>query len=98
ACLLTGLAGGALNGLLIARYKVHPLIVTLATYAAFRGIAEGISQGAAYSGFGETLASIARAGPGQIPYGAYVFAVLAVGLSLFLVGTPTGRFLYAIGH
>jgi rhamnose transport system permease protein len=98
ACLLTGLAGGALNGLLIARYKVHPLIVTLATYAAFRGIAEGVSQGAAYSGFGASLATIARTAPGQIPHGAYAFAVLAIGLSIFLVGTPTGRFLYAIGH
>ena len=43
--LLVGLAGGSLNGLLVARFKVHPLIVTLATYAAFRGIAEGCEPG-----------------------------------------------------
>ena len=33
----------ALNGVFITKVKVHPLIVTLATMSAFRGLAEGIS-------------------------------------------------------
>ncbi len=41
--LLVGLLCGVLNGLCITRLKVHPLIVTLATMSAFRGLAEGIS-------------------------------------------------------
>jgi rhamnose transport system permease protein len=97
-CLFVGAVGGAVNGLLVARFKVQPLIVTLATYAAFRGIAEGVSQGASYSGFGDGLASIARSAPGQIPYSAYVFGLLAVVLASFLGWTATGRFLYAMGH
>jgi rhamnose transport system permease protein len=40
---VTGALGGLLNGLFVARVKVHPLIVTLATYSAYRGLAEGIS-------------------------------------------------------
>jgi rhamnose transport system permease protein len=96
-CLLVGLAGGALNGLLIARFQLHPLIVTLATYAAFRGIAEGVSQGAAYSGFGDGFARLARGSWHQVPLPAFLFALLAVLLAVLLAWSATGRFLYAIG-
>jgi rhamnose transport system permease protein len=47
----TGALAGALNGLFVARVRVHPLIVTLATLAAYRGIAEGISLARPVSGF-----------------------------------------------
>lgn len=50
--LLAGAAGGALNGVLIARVGIPPLIVTVGTLSLFRGIAEGITHGARnYSGF-----------------------------------------------
>lgn len=98
ACVLTGGLGGALNGFLISRLEVHPLIITLATYAGFRGIAEGVSQGASYSRFGEGFAQLARGAWLGVPIPAYLFALLAVGCAVFLSQTPTGRFLYAIGH
>ncbi len=34
---------GALNGVIVAGARIHPLIVTLATMALFRGLAEGVS-------------------------------------------------------
>src|SRR5205823_7036084 len=50
--LLTGCAGGALNGLLISKLGLPPLVVTLGTFSMFRGIAEGMTQGAVnYTGF-----------------------------------------------
>lgn len=98
ACLATGIVCGAWNGTLISRAKVHPLIVTLASYAAFRGIAEGLSQGASYSRFGEMLASVSRTTWLGLPLPGWLFFVLAAGLSIFLMAMPSGRFLYAIGH
>lgn len=98
ACLLAGALGGMLNGALISRLKVHPLIVTLATYAAFRGIAEGASQGAVFSRFGDSFSSLGRGMWFGAPIAAYIFGVLAVGFAVFLAKTPTGRYLYAIGH
>ncbi len=98
AAMLTGGLGGAVNGALISKIKVHPLIVTLATYAAFRGIAEGLSQGVSYSQFGEAFSQIARGKWFGVPIPAYLFLALAVGFAVFLSKTPTGRFLYAIGH
>ena len=50
--LLVGLIGGILNALLIARFKLPPLIVTLGTFSLFRGLAEGITGGVVnYSDF-----------------------------------------------
>src|SRR3954469_15838637 len=43
--LLVGTAGGALNALLIARFNLPPLIVTLGSFSLFRGLAEGITLG-----------------------------------------------------
>ena len=50
--LATGIAGGAVNAVLITRLSLPPLIVTLATFSLFRGIAEAITKGVVnYSGF-----------------------------------------------
>ena len=98
ASLMTGFACGALNGVMISKFKVHPLIITLATFAAYRGMAEGISQGAAYSKFGAAFAQVARGSFGGIPYAAYLFVGLAIGIGVFLAKTSHGRFIYAIGH
>jgi ribose/xylose/arabinose/galactoside ABC-type transport system permease subunit len=40
-----GAAGGALNGCLVTRLKLPPLIVTLATLSLFRGVAEAMTHG-----------------------------------------------------
>ena len=98
ACLFTGLIAGAVNGVLISRFHLHSLIVTLATYAAFRGIAEGISQGDAYSQFGKAFSHIARGTLLGLPWPGFVFLILAISCSLWLGLTPTGRYLYAIGY
>ena len=38
-------AGGVLNGVLITRLRLPPLIVTLGTFSLFRGLAEGMTGG-----------------------------------------------------
>ena len=58
---LVGCAGGALNALLIARLELPALIVTLGTFSLFRGVAEGMTQGAVnYTGFPPGSCSWAR--------------------------------------
>ena len=97
-CLVVGCVAGALNGLLVAKYHIHPLIVTLATYAAYRGIAEGASQGTSYSQFGSSFVQLARGSIGGVPIPAFLFAGLVIVSGAVLGATPAGRFLYAIGH
>ncbi|MCA9075249.1 MAG: ABC transporter permease [Planctomycetaceae bacterium] len=97
-CLLIGTAGGAVNGWLVSRMNVHPLIVTLATYATFRGLAEGTSQGESYSQFGDGFSQLARGMWWGVPIPAYLFALMAITCALYLSKTPSGRYIYAIGH
>lgn len=98
ASLTTGFVCGALNGVMISKFKVHPLIITLATFAAFRGVAEGISQGAAYSKFGAGFGQVARGSFLGVPFAGYLFLGLAIAIGVFLAKTSHGRFIYAIGH
>lgn len=94
-----GAAGGALNGVFVARLGVPPLIVTLGSMALFRGMAEGISGGSAsYSGFPAAFHAmgqgyIAGVMPAQVP----LLAVAAVAAYLLLERSTVGRALYAMG-
>lgn len=94
--LLTGLLCGALNGAFIAWLRVHPLIVTLATLSAYRGLAEGISRGEAVSGFPPQFEGLAGNLAG-LPVAGIIFAVAAVLTAIVLARTPSGRFVYAMG-
>lgn len=97
--LLLGTAGGMLNAILIARLGIPPLIVTLGTFSLFRGVAEGLTQGAVnYSGFPQGLLALGQGYlwsviPAQLPLFVAVFAAYAVLLHRSVIG----RALYAIG-
>lgn len=94
----TGALLGACNGFFVARLRVHPLIVTLATLAAFRGVAVGISKGAPVSGFPERFTWIGRETLAGMPVAGICFLALALLAGLVLMRTPLGRQVYTIGH
>ncbi len=93
-----GTALGWVNGWFVARLKVHPLIVTLATMAAFRGVAEGVSLAKPVTGFPEGFKAIANGAIAGIPYKAFIFLAFFVAVAAVLAKTPLGRSIYAIGH
>ncbi len=95
---LVGLGAGALNGFFVAWVRVHPLIVTLATLAAFRGIAEGISLGRPISGFPESFAMIGRGEILGLPIPGIIVLIASLAAFLILWKTPLGRYVYALGH
>ena len=97
--LLVGCAGGALNAVLIARFRVPGLIVTLGTYSLFRGIAEGITHGAVnYSGFPKAWLFLGQGYLwGVIPAQLPIFLVVLIGYAVLLQRSAIGRALYAIG-
>lgn len=97
--LLVGLLGGGLNALLIARFNLPPLIVTLGTFSLFRGLAEGITGGVAnYSGFPPSFLFLGQGyWLGFLPPQMLVLIVAAIFYFLLLHRTVIGRGLYAIG-
>jgi rhamnose transport system permease protein len=96
--LAAGTAAGALNGLFVAAVNVHPLIVTLATLSAYRGIAEGVSSGRDVAEFPAAFVWIGRGDVAGVPVAGILFAVAAVVAGVVMWKTPFGRSLYAMGY
>src|SRR5262245_39608739 len=95
-----GAAAGGLNGLLITRLRLPPLIVTLGTFSLYRGLAEGITRGGydAYTGFPESFLFLGQGYfLGGIPAQLPIFVGVAAGFWLLLQRSVVGRGLVAIG-
>lgn len=99
AALLAGVLCGALNAALIVLFRLPPLIVTLATYSLYRGIAEGLTHGSqSFTGYPSSFLFLGQ---------GYLFKVMPVQLLVFfpviafyivlLHRGTIGRALYAIG-
>jgi rhamnose transport system permease protein len=98
AALLTGTAAGALNGLAVTAIGVHPLIVTLATLAAYRGVAEGISLARPISGFPASFGWLGQGSLLGLPVPSLVFLLALLATAVLLWATPWGASLSAIGY
>jgi rhamnose transport system permease protein len=95
--LLTGLGAGLFNGLFITRLELHPLVVTLGTFALFRGLAYGLSDADAVSSYPAWFAYFGQAYLGPIP-GQLILLVVAVIVAWIVLSRSSfGRYVYAIG-
>jgi ribose transport system permease protein len=99
AGIAAGLACGLVNGFLIAKAKVPPLIVTLGTYLAALGFSYLITGGTDLTGMPNSLTNTIGYGLlfGQIPYQVVIAGVVAVVCGLLLAYTRFGRYTYAAG-
>lgn len=100
AALALGTLGGLLNGLLIARLKLPALVVTLGTFAFFRGVAYVLLGDQAARGYPPAFTYLGQGKiPGTlIPFSVGLFIVLAIVFGLVLHKTTFGRYLYTIGN
>ena len=96
--LLAGTFFGAINGVLIAGFKIQPIIITLGLLIAGRGIAQVISNGGQLIPFSNE--NFEYLGKGEI-FGIPVQIILLfliVALSVFLLRkTIFGRYIIAVG-
>jgi ribose transport system permease protein len=98
ACLLSGLAWGTVNGVVIAKGKIPPLIVTLGTLGMALGAAQLITGGVNLRTVPTNLTL--SFGIGQvfgIPYIVLVAVAIALVGAWLLFTTRFGRYTYAIG-
>ena len=89
---------GALNGALVSGLRVQPIVVTLATLIAGRGLAQVISNdGELVTVSDPALLSLGRGHFGPMPT-QVVIALLAVGAAVFLLRASSfGRYVLAAG-
>jgi rhamnose transport system permease protein len=96
--LVVGLAAGLFNGLFITLLDLHPLVVTLGTFALFQGLAYGLTKAEAISDFPGWFAYFGQAYFGPVPLQLFVFILAVVAVWLILSRTAFGRYVYAIGN
>jgi rhamnose transport system permease protein len=97
AALASGTLAGVGNGLIITRFKVPPLIATLATLALYRGLAEGISQARSVRGYPEWFFFFGQGEILGVPVQLWVLAIATAICAVILALTPFGRATYATG-
>ena len=96
--LAAGTLAGLANGIIITRFRVPPLIATLATLALYRGLAEGISQARSVRGYPEWFAQLGQGEIAGIPTQLWLLALVAIAGIFILRATTFGRTTYAIGN
>ncbi|MGQ9887649.1 MAG: ABC transporter permease [Aggregatilineales bacterium] len=89
---------GAVNGLVITRIGVPPLIATLATLALYRGLAEGISQARSARGYPEWFFQLGQGELLGVPTQLWIVLVAVIVAGVILGLTTFGRSIYAIGN
>jgi ribose transport system permease protein len=98
ACLVAGLAWGILNGVLITKARVPPLIVTLGTFGGSLGLAQVITGGVDLRDVPFTLVDTIGTGRvAGIPDLVLIAAGIAIVFGIVLAATRFGRHTYAIG-
>ena len=98
AALLAGIAGGALNGVLVARFGIPSFIATLALGTILSGLAFGLSGGQSlFQAIPEAFKALGRGSILGLPVLAF-WIVAVLGIAAFvLTQTEFGRRLRAIG-
>jgi ribose transport system permease protein len=100
AALLTGLAVGAVNGYLIAYWRLSPFVVTLGMLSIGRSLALAISNNKFFHKFGPDQGLLLQFGGGKtfgIANPVIVMVILALIMGFVFRYTRYGRHLYAIG-
>jgi ribose transport system permease protein len=103
ASIVVGLIAGFINGLLVAKLKVGPFIVTLASMLIFRGVAKGFAHEQTVGSVPDTwirvfTASLDKSEQWQLfPKGAWIWLVLLILMTWVLNRTVFGRNVVAVG-
>lgn len=97
AALAAGMAGGFINGSLVAVGRLPALVVTLGTMALFRGVAMVISHDAPVSGFPREFRWLGWGKVGDVPVQLLIWLGLALVAMVIADRSRWGRYVIAIG-
>ena len=94
--LVIGAACGMVNGLVISRIKISPMVTTLATMYLYLGLARGITEGSSVYSY-HISAFLGTHKLFGIPLHVWLFLLMAVLFVYLLHSTVWGRKIYAAG-
>jgi rhamnose transport system permease protein len=97
--LATGAVCGMLNGVLVTRFALPSIVVTIGTVSLFRGLASVVLGDKAFTGYPQLMADWGQGYFfGIVPREFVVLLVFAAVFALLLHTTSWGRRIYAIGN
>jgi len=91
------LLSGVINGLLITKVKILPLVVTLSTMTILDGISWIICRGQPFSGFPPNVRVVGQGYLGNIPIPVIIMALMFCICAVMVNTTYIGRFFFAVG-
>ena len=94
---VVGAVGGLLNGAIVGYLGLNSLIVTLASYGAFLGFADLISNGFPVGNLPPALLELGNGTVFGVPYVVLIAAAAVWGCSWLANSTRFGRYTFAIG-
>jgi ribose/xylose/arabinose/galactoside ABC-type transport system permease subunit len=98
AAVVAGLLGGLLNGFIVTRGKIDPIIVTLGTYSAYRGLALLITgDGYAVNVRNDAFNFLGSTGIANIPVSIFILLAVVLIFHFVVEHTVPGRNILAIG-
>lgn len=92
-----GVIMGAVNGVLVVKLKIQPLVVTLGTMTILQAIAYIVTGGKPIYGLPESFGMLGQGYIGPIPVPVILFVIIALIASFVLNKTYFGRYIYATG-
>lgn len=95
---LAGTLVGVLNGVIVTRLRVPPIIATLGTMTIVRGLSNLVAGGMSVFGMPETFKMFGRGYVWFLPIPVIIMIVVFFVLFIMLNKMPFGRYVYAIGN
>ena len=89
---------GLLNGLLVAKVRIPPILATLGTMKLYEGLSLVITRGSPITSFPKPFLFIGSGSVLHVPFPLIVFILCAIAVSVFLRKTPLGFSIYAVGE
>lgn len=95
--LAVGAACGLINGVLMARFRLHPIVLTLATATIFQGLTYFITRGNPVVGLPENYLWFGKGQLGPLPVPVVLMLVVVVAMHILLTRTVFGLRVLMIG-
>ncbi|MEZ5767178.1 MAG: ATPase [Paracoccaceae bacterium] len=95
--LLTGLAGGMVNGVGVAWVGIPPIIMTLGTLGAYRGLMRVLTGGSWIESIPQNIKSFAVTRYLSVPLMVWAMVVVVIVVALLLWKLKPARYFYAVG-
>jgi simple sugar transport system permease protein len=90
AGMVTALVVGVITGVIVAFLRVHPILVTLGTMTAVKGIAVLTTSGGVIGWFPPALLFLGNGTLAGVPVSMLVFLICAVAVAVIMTHTPFG--------